>query len=90
MENPMVLVEYVRGKDNRPIGVIVATGRDEFGWSLCAKADRKFGTVINKKIALDIAVGRSLARTPITDMPKSLFESNVFDRIINRSGRYFK
>ncbi len=90
MESPMILVEYVRGKDNRPIGVIVATGRNEFGWSLCAKPDRKFGTVIDKKIALDIAVGRALSKIPLADMPKSLFASKNFDKMINRAGRYFK
>lgn len=88
METPQILVEYVRGKGNRPVGVIVATGRNEFGWALCSKADMKFGTVMDKKIALDMAIGRSLAKISLTKLPKSL--DKALEKMVIRSGKYFK
>lgn len=88
MKYSKILMEYVRDKNNRPIGVIVATSKNTFGWSLCSKKDRRFGTVINKKIGLDIAVGRAFAKIPFNQMPKSLWDP--LEKMVMRAEKYFK
>ncbi len=88
MEKQSVLVEFVRDKNNRPIGVIIALSKEEFGWSLCAKADRQFGTVIDKQRAYDIAFIRASNHVPVERMPKSF--KKPYQKMLERSARYFK
>lgn len=48
------IIQYVRGMDKRPIGVVVATGREEIGIALCNPKDDW-----NKELGLQIAIGRA-------------------------------
>lgn len=50
-----MLVEYVRNRKKRPIGVVVATGKYKVGWSLCDKKDEW-----DKEVGMAMAVGRAV------------------------------
>lgn len=78
-----MLIEYLRDKNGSPVGVVVALGKEDIGWSLCNKRDR-----FNKQRALEIAVGRSYKRNisdtkPVTILP-------LFNKVYARAQRYFK
>ena len=48
------LVQYVRNGKNHRIGVVVAVGKNQIGWSLCNKTDD-----FDKQRGLSIAIGRA-------------------------------
>ena len=75
-----MLVKYVRNKKKKKIGVLVATGRDQVGWSLCRKTE-KFDS--NKGI--DIA----MIRTKSDEKPASSI-SKEYDKMVERAERYYK
>ena len=50
-----MIYSYVRDKDRRKIGVVVAVAKNALGWSLCHKGLDKF----DKEFGLKIAVGRA-------------------------------
>ena len=57
MSQNHILRTYVRNDNNQPIGVVVPTGRNQIGYSVC---NVKKGDKFNKLFGYDIAVGRSL------------------------------
>lgn len=50
------LIEYVRDESGRPIGCVLALGKDQVGYSLCYTVDEPFFT---KEKARRIARGRA-------------------------------
>ena len=89
------LVHYVREKNGTPRGVLVAVKTDssEFGerfigWSYCRKTDR-----FTKERAIDIAVGRAMAGTALTDLCPSLMPRALWRHLpifIERCKKYYK
>ena len=49
-----MLVRYVKNEDNQKIGVVVALGKGQIGWSRCQGPD-----VFDKELGLKIAIGRA-------------------------------
>ena len=49
-----MLIQYIRNKNNQPIGVVVAVDKYKVGYSLCKKGDR-----FDKQRGFEIAVGRA-------------------------------
>ena len=62
----MILIKYKRNDHGHPIGVLVATGREEVGFSLCNKKDKW-----DKEKALMIAIRR--AENGFSKLPDSLY-----------------
>ena len=83
-----VLVRFIRDKHNHPIGAMVATGKNEIGWSLCAKKDRKFGRYADKELAVQIAHGRAITGVNPEFMPPSIVAD--YAKMADRADRYFK
>ena len=76
-----VLIQYIRNNHGQPRGCVVATGRNQVGWSLCNKKD-----IFNKERALQIAMGRvKISRVVIPQVVQPYFV-----KMIGRSQRYFK
>jgi hypothetical protein len=84
------IIEYVRNKSRRPVGVIVSFRhpRDKkvyIGWSLCKTSVDKY----NKDVGLAYAIDRAL---PLyagrTDVPNSIRQQ--FESMEARAGYYFK
>lgn len=87
-----VLVEYKRNKKGNPIGVVVAIGADQLGWSLCNKKDT-FSKAYGMNIALRraISVKDSTIAYRIKTYEKCPFTlEEQFERVLNRSLLYFK
>jgi len=80
-ESGKILMKYGR-KYGRSYGVVVATNRDEIGWSLCQKRDY-FDKEVGKEIALKRAREKSQEKVPY-DIIKHVEEMR------NRAERYFK
>lgn len=59
MENGKILVKFIRKGHGRLVGAIVASGKNQIGWSVCSKVDRIDGK-FDKQKAISIALGRSL------------------------------
>jgi hypothetical protein len=74
--------EYIRDANGNLAGVVVSTGPNKIGWSLCNPKDN-----FDKGMALLIACGRaergSNALVPMKVWP-------VVNRMKERSSRYFK
>jgi hypothetical protein len=51
-----MIVQYVRDLNRNPVGVVVAIGPDQVGWSVCHPKDR-----FDKVRGLNIAIGRAQA-----------------------------
>lgn len=85
--NRETIIKYVRDRKGKPRGVIVATKVEEtrysIGWSLCNPADS-----FNKRMGLQIAIGRATALADLMEMPPSL-HSHLGD-MVKRANRYFK
>ena len=82
---PNTLLEYthIRNNPKKSInGAIVAIGRNQVGWSLCAPQDK-----FNKEKALMIATARAGAGST-AHIPHTI--KGVYDRMLTRSERYFK
>jgi len=83
------LVKYVRGSKNSRVGVVVAIGRGQVGWSRCNNRLDTF----DKQRGLVIAMGRAgaycnVAMTALETIPSSMRDA-VMD-MHNRSQRYYK
>ena len=77
-----MLVKYVRNAKGRRVGVVVATGKTNIGWSLCHRTDKW-----DKKKALIMAKGRSEKGTK-DDTPHTVqYEYNC---MIDRASRFYK
>lgn len=59
MENGKILVKFIRKGHGRLVGAVVASGKNQIGWSICNKVDRLDGK-FDKQKAISIALGRSL------------------------------
>lgn len=79
-----MLVEYVRDNKNKPIGVVVATGKNQIGWSEKHNKDKW-----DKHLGLEIAIGRAINGSDKTPMKKKVFRPYV-EKMTNRANRYFK
>lgn len=49
-----MLTRYVRDDENQKIGIVVALGRGQIGWSRCQGPDK-----FNKELGIKIAIGRA-------------------------------
>lgn len=77
-----MLVKYVRNNKNSKIGVVVATGRDRVGWSMCHRLDK-----FDKAKALKIAKGRA-ERGSNVSLPGVIF--NDYNAMTDRSERFYQ
>ena len=66
-----MLVKYVRDAKRKPVGVVVATGKYNVGWSLCSKEDKW-----NKKVGITMAVGRAI-------LPKIDSPAQTVSKVVN-------
>lgn len=71
------------GKKNKPlVGVVVAIGPNQVGWSLCKKGDR-----FDKQFAVEVAQDRALKGSK-APLPHSVY--NEYYAMVNRAEKYFK
>jgi len=75
------LVKFVRGRNGRPRGVLIATN-EGIGWSAVHPRDR-----FDKELSLRIARGR-IENGCNTNPPSHI--RNSLDRFRNRAERYFR
>lgn len=94
-----MLIEYVKNKQNKRVGVVVALnskdiGQPNIGWSRCNWRDK-----FDKKKALSIAIGRAEKRPLLSDnsymqedimclVPSSMVEA--IEKMRVRMKKYFK
>ncbi len=81
----MELRKYVRDRHGHPIGVLVATARNEVGWSLCA---RSHGDHFDYTKGLTIAMNRAANGFDVNKIPQSI--RGEFAKMLERSQAYFK
>ena len=81
----MELRRYVRDRHGHPIGVIVATARNEVGWSLCA---RSHGDHFDYEKGITIALNRAANGFDPAKIPASIRDE--FAKMLERSQAYFK
>ena len=81
----MELRKYVRDNHGHPIGVLVATARNEVGWSLCA---RSHGDQFDYDKGIFIAENRAASGFDVNKIPQSLRAE--FAKMLERSQNYFK
>ncbi len=81
-----MLIRYVRNKRREKIGVLVALGRNNVGWSRCNKTDR-----FNKDRGLHIAIMRAQMYNTM-ELASRVCPSMQLDyiKMVNRANRYFK
>ena len=98
-ENDRPLVKFIRGKDGRRKGVVVALSRTEIGVSMCrdkgriVELDEDLITVIpgdrfDRERALEIAVGRARNKIEPKNLPKEA--KAEYQAMVNRAERYYK
>ena len=81
-----MLIEYVKNRKGRRIGVVVATAKEEIGYSL---ANEKAGDKFNSELGLAIAVGRAkLGTTRFGDLPHTV--ATTYENMLDRAERYYK
>jgi hypothetical protein len=80
-----ILVKYTRNRQNQKVGVLVAIGRNEVGFSLANKRDR-----FDKQLGIRIAIQRAftIPSPDINDIPRSIRSDYL--EMLDRSVRYFK
>jgi hypothetical protein len=79
-----MIYEYVRDRNGHPLGVVVALGKKEVGWSLCNKKDR-----FDRDFALKIASGRAMhSNIKRNKIPKKILPT--LDKMEDRAKRYYK
>lgn len=81
------IVEYIRDKKRRKIGVVVAIKHDNkirIGWS---KVKRTAGDVFDKDRGIDIAVNRAIKNSQ-SPYPFTIFDDIV--HLVGRAAKYFK
>lgn len=89
-----MLIKYIRNKDRQPRAVVVATGPNQVGWSMC---NVKAGDRFSKQRGKDIAIGRSKSNRWQNDPPTFPAKINGEDvvwqevnHMVARSRKYFK
>lgn len=91
-----MLVEYVRNKENRKVGVVVALDNHSIGWSKIRESNYYKGRYVNidtfdKKRALEIAVGRAvIADTRPTKKVPPANVQVIINKMKERAAVYFK
>ena len=79
-----MIYEYVRDRNGHPLGVVVALGKKDVGWSLCNKKDK-----FDKEFGLMIAKGRAIkTKTKHKFIPKTVLP--YIHKMEDRAKRYFK
>lgn len=78
----MELIQYVRDKNNNPVGAVVAVGKLQVGWSRKHKSDRW-----NREKALMIARNRAVVGSSV-EVPRDV--EPIMDNMFERSKRYFQ
>ena len=81
----MELRMYIRDNHGHPKGVLVATARNEVGWSLCA---RSHGDHFDYEKGLTIALNRAANGFDVNKVPQSIRAD--FAKMVSRSQAYFK
>ena len=79
-----MLVEYVRNNKNQPIGVVVAVGKDQVGWSEKHSKDKW-----NKELGIKIAYGRAIVGSQKGPLKQKVFLPYL-KKMYDRANRYFK
>jgi len=79
-----MLVEYVRNKNNQPVGVVVAVGKNQIGWSEKHNKDKW-----DKYLGLEIAIGRAMNGSVKYPMKEKVFRPYI-NKMYDRADRYFK
>jgi len=98
-ETDRPLVKFIRGKDGRRKGVVVALSRTEIGVSMCREKDRLEeisedlarivpGDRFDRDRGLMIAVGRARNKVQPKNLPKEALTE--YQEMINRANRYYK
>lgn len=77
-----MLIQYVRGKRRRPVGVVVALDKNKIGWSLCSKLDKW-----DKKTGIRLAIGRAFLNPITAQVPQTI--QRVYFTMIDRASKYF-
>lgn len=84
-----MLVKYLRNANGRRVGVVVAVGAGQVGWSVCRK-----GQEYNDESGLDIAVVRAkMLFGAIGEPTRKDITTNIsveLDKMFVRSLKYFK
>jgi hypothetical protein len=87
MNRKHTVIQYIRNKKGKPLGILVATKDDNgfsIGYSLCNNKDR-----FEKETGLKIAFGRADTWTLIPyDMPRAI--SRSLPDFIKRCKRYYR
>lgn len=87
-----VFYEYYR-KSDKLKGVVMCIGKDTYGWSMCDSKD-----TFDKVKGLNIAYNRALKADTLPKKEKEAYYAkrvpqslrNLFDKIQDRSKRYYK
>jgi hypothetical protein len=80
-----VIYEYVRNKENAPVGLVLATvvnGKVAVGWSKACKRDK-----FDRELGIKIATGRAAFGS---DIPLPTGYEDRLRRLIVRAKKYFK
>ena len=81
-EEKKMLTKYVRDERGKRVGVVVATGKTNVGWSLCHRTDRW-----DRAKALTIAEGRAINGSS-KEIPHTV--QYDFDCMVDRASRFYK
>lgn len=81
-EDRSMLVKYVRNDKRAKIGVVVAIGKGQVGWSMCHRLDK-----FDKAKAIKIAKGRADRGSNVT-LPGAIF--NDYNAMTDRSERFYQ
>ena len=81
----MMLVQYVRDKERRPVGVVVALNKNQIGWSKCNNKDH-----FDKKLGIIKATGRAMSTNPIKHISTPQCMREHVSRMADRAERYYK
>jgi hypothetical protein len=87
-----MIKQYIRDEHRNPVGVIVAIGRNQFGWSFChSSTTNSKGDRWNKTIGIDLAVSRA-SNNEASFIPKKHRSEfgYTFSMVIRRAYKYFK
>jgi hypothetical protein len=88
MRNQAVLIQYLRRKDKTPYGVVVAL-KNMFGEVRLGYSVPKPGTEYTKHTLLLYAIYRANSAN-VSAAPTHLEAKKIWDRMVERSSKYFK
>lgn len=76
------IYSWVRNSKGHKVGVVLASGRSQIGWSLCCKKDK-----FDKQKALELALVRATENSK-EEVPHTIKTS--YEKMVKRSKAYFK